>query len=1003
MNDDKRYLFVRFRSWFWLLAGAWTVCIAVSLLWNLRWQEAHHVEMARRAAQITFENDLLYRRWAAKQGGVYVRISPDTPPNPYLEVPERDVTTTSGLSLTLVNPAYMARQVNALAGTAGGSRGHLTSLKPIRPENGPDLWETAALRSFEQGVREVHSVETMSDGQYLRLMRPFVTEPGCLKCHAAQGYKEGDIRGGISVSVPMAPLQAIGKPLSTNLSLAHAGLWLVGLTGLAVFRRSLGREAAARERANLELRHSERRYRCFVDVTSQFAWATDPEGQVIEDIPALRQFTGQTYEQAKGAGWADALHPDDAPRTLEVWQRAVSNRTPYETEYRMRRYDGVYRLLLARGVPILDEQGNVTEWVGTCIDITERKQAEEALRRSEQRFRLLVEQTVDGIFVADTSGRFIDVNPAGCEMLGYSHEEVLERRIADMVVEEEIARIPAEVARFANGDVVTSEWQFRRKDGSVFFGEVVGRLLPDGRLQAILRDITERREAQRQLRLQASVLQAAANAIAIINRDGQIEWVNEAFARLTGYSLEEARGQNPRVLKSGQHPPEFYRRMWETVLSGKVWRDELINRRKDGSLYPEEMTITPVCNELGAITHFIAIKQDITERKRAEAALRESELFYRQTLESIPGMVFTTRPDGYCDYQSQQWVEFTGVPMREHLGDGWNKLLHPEDRPRAFAAWRAAVEGRATYDLEYRVRRHDGQYEWFKVIGRPIRDASGQIVRWFGVVANINELKSTEAQLRQAQEKLRVHAEDLEKIVASRTAKLHETIDELEHFSYAIVHDMRAPLRAMQGFATLIEDECAGCERTLNKEYFRRIKIAANRMDQLIADSLSYSKAVRQDLPLEPVELFQLLDGLVKTYPNLQPDQAEIQIDPDLPTVLGNEAALTQCFGNLLGNAVKFAKPGTKPQVCIRTEMLNTRLSTLNPMVRIWVEDHGIGIPKAAWERIFGLFQRATEKQEGTGIGLAIVRKVVERMGGKVGVESEPGQGSRFWVELPLA
>jgi signal transduction histidine kinase len=160
---------------------------------------------------------------------------------------------------------------------------------------------------------------------------------------------------------------------------------------------------------------------------------------------------------------------------------------------------------------------------------------------------------------------------------------------------------------------------------------------------------------------------------------------------------------------------------------------------------------------------------------------------------------------------------------------------------------------------------------------------------------------------------------------------------------------------------------------------------------------------VRQDLPLEPVELFQLLDGLVKTYPNLQPDQAEIRIDPDLPTVLGNEAALTQCFGNLLGNAVKFPKPGTRPQVSIRTELLNPRLSTLNPMVRIWVEDHGIGIPQAAQERVFGLFQRATEKQEGTGIGLAIVRKVVERMGGKVGVESEPGQGSRFWVELPLA
>jgi PAS domain S-box-containing protein len=131
---------------------------------------------------------------------------------------------------------------------------------------------------------------------------------------------------------------------------------------------------------NAALRHSERRYRSFIEVTSQWAWVTDANGLVVEDIPALRSFTGQTYEQAKGSGWAAALHPDDVPRTLEVWQHAVATRTQYETEYRMQRYDGVYRLLLARGVPILNEQGNVIEWVGTCIDITERKRAEETLR-----------------------------------------------------------------------------------------------------------------------------------------------------------------------------------------------------------------------------------------------------------------------------------------------------------------------------------------------------------------------------------------------------------------------------------------------------------------------------------------------------------------------------------------------------------------------------------------------------------------------------------------------
>ena len=180
-------------------------------------------------------------------------------------------------------------------------------------------------------------------------------------------------------------------------------------------------------------------------------------------------------------------------------------------------------------------------------------------------------------------------------------------------------------------------------------------------------------------------------------------------------------------------------------------------------------------------------------------------------------------------------------------------------------------------------------------------------------------------------------------------------------------------------------------------------------MDQLIADSLDYSKAVRQELILEPVDLGQLLGDLVETYPNLQPDKADIQNEPGLPVVWGNQAALTQCFSNLLGNAVKFARPGTKPHIRVWAETLNPRPPAPNQtkpstrFVRIWVEDNGIGVPKAFQGRIFDMFQRATNEHPGTGIGLAIVRKVVQRMGGGVGVESEEGQGSRFRVELAKA
>jgi signal transduction histidine kinase len=285
------------------------------------------------------------------------------------------------------------------------------------------------------------------------------------------------------------------------------------------------------------------------------------------------------------------------------------------------------------------------------------------------------------------------------------------------------------------------------------------------------------------------------------------------------------------------------------------------------------------------------------------------------------------------------------------------------------------------------------------------------------------ELRVAHSELEKTNRELVQMTRELEDRVAQRTAKMQEMVDELQHVSYSIAHDMRAPLRALQGFATLLQDECADCPNTLSLDYFSRIRTASHRMDRLITDALCYTKAVLEEVPLEPVDLSKLVRGLLQTYPNLHQDNAEIRIEGELPVVLGNESLLTQCFSNLLGNAVKFVAHGAKPRVRVWAEehseaqspnsksrnreaaaMRNdpdSAFGTLHsPLVRIWVEDNGIGIPQAAQGRLFRMFQRLSVEFEGTGIGLAIVRKVVERMGGKVGVESEPGKGSRFWVQL---
>jgi signal transduction histidine kinase len=200
----------------------------------------------------------------------------------------------------------------------------------------------------------------------------------------------------------------------------------------------------------------------------------------------------------------------------------------------------------------------------------------------------------------------------------------------------------------------------------------------------------------------------------------------------------------------------------------------------------------------------------------------------------------------------------------------------------------------------------------------------------------------------------------------------------------------------MQTFSAILEEESGPSLSPTSRDYLRRITNASHRMDHLIRDVLAYSRVLRTELKLHPMDLPALIEGIVQSYPNLQPDKAEVRIEGEFCTVLGNEAALTQCVSNLLTNAAKFVAPGTFPRITIRAELKGER-------VRIWFEDNGIGIEAQYKDRIFNLFQRLNKEYDGTGLGLSIVRKAVERMGGAVGVESERGLGSRFWLELQCA
>jgi PAS domain S-box-containing protein len=384
-------------------------------------------------------------------------------------------------------------------------------------------------------------------------------------------------------------------------------------------------------------------------------------------------------------------------------------------------------------------------------------------------------------------------------------------------------------------------------------------------------------------------------------------------------------------------------------------------------------------------------------REKLSEELRQSRDWLQTTLASIGDGVVITDGQGRVRFLNAEAERLTGWKNAEAQGQDLPsvfRIVNEETRksvenPVEKVLRLGQVVGLANHTI---LIAKDGRETPIDDSAAPIREPGGPLYGVVLVFRDFSEQKKAEAAAKQAKEELARANASLEGAVRDRTAKLREMVDELQHLSYSITHDMRAPLRAMNVFAeSLVETSDNLSEE--NRENCRRIMTGARRLDRLIQDALNYSRAVLQDVSLEPVGLTKLVRGLVETYPNLHPDKAEIAVDGDLPTVLGNEALLTQCFSNLIGNAVKFVAPGIRPKVRIRSE-------GKNGVARIWIEDNGIGIPADAQNRLFGMFQKLDDQYEGTGIGLAIVRKVVERMGGQVGVESELGKGSRFWVDL---
>lgn len=357
----------------------WTLIIGCSLIWNQHLITERTYAFSRHEAANVIQKDLAFRRWATMHGGVYVHPTKQTPPNPWLTVPKRDVVTTDGDKLTLMNPAYMTRQVMALYNEQFGVKGHITSLMAKNPANAPDPWEADALHQFEKGVPEVRELTTIHGEPYYRLILPMLMEQGCLKCHADTKVPVGGIRGAISASVPLLPHEQAAAASMRGVRLAHAGIWLVGMIGITIASAIYHRQQQRNRQAEDDLRNQEALYASLTTASPTGIFQTDLQGACCYVNERWSQISGLSIEQALGDGWSLALHPDDRQRVCDEWLSCVAEGRAFSLEYRFKLPDGRVNWVYGQSAEIFNEQGVVTGYVGTITDITLLKQTEESL------------------------------------------------------------------------------------------------------------------------------------------------------------------------------------------------------------------------------------------------------------------------------------------------------------------------------------------------------------------------------------------------------------------------------------------------------------------------------------------------------------------------------------------------------------------------------------------------------------------------------------------------
>ena len=533
-------------------------------------------------------------------------------------------------------------------------------------------------------------------------------------------------------------------------------------------------------------------------------------------------------------------------------------------------------------------------------------------------------------------------------------------------------------------------WQVNSPDGSVIDVHDVPFTDLDGSRMVLEVDvdITEAKRAEKAKARLAAIVESSDDAIVAKTLDGIVESWNRGAERLYGYPAEEIVGRSVAVLLPPDRPGELHGILQRIGRGERVEHCETQRARKDGRLIDVSLTASPLRDAAGKIIGASTIARDITERKRAERALRLSEERYRSLTAATAQLVWTANAKGLVAGDIPSWRAFTGQAEEEVQGWGWADALHPEDRQRAVASWAKALETGSLYEAEYRIRRKDGEYRTVAARAVPVLETDGRVREWVGSCSDITERQRAEEEIRQLNA-------SLERRVAERTAELAAANQELEAFSYSVAHDLRAPLRSVDGFtAALLEDHAAKLDEE-GQHCARRIRDSALRMSQLIEDLLNLSRISRSEVHKQKIDLSALARSVASDLQQSDPQRtAEFVIQPCLETD-GDPRLLRVALENLLGNAWKFSARRCPARIAMGLTEQNGRKA-------YFVRDNGAGFDMAYVGKIFAPFQRlhSTKEFPGTGIGLATVARIVRKHRGEVWAEGAVDRGATFYFTL---